>query len=199
MADDSIIKPITFKSIDNVSCTRIFSNHKLNKIIQQQCKEVLRLSMIRTDEHRYDEVGRLFSIRNPYDKIDILGKWDDKIGTCIINTNIFEYDEMLSEHSLNELVFIHNHPNNSDLSLADIKQLLYDDEILAVIAIGNTSGTYYLSKTKICSYSNLYKNINNTISKYNNISNIESKIRHKIIENAERYGLLYGKSRRRNI
>lgn len=183
--------PITQKSIDNVKCTRIISGEgsdKYNKYIQYLAKKILMISAKRTDGHANDEVGILARLDGTYESQPIYGYWDEKAETSIINiTHNIEYNYMLDEHyNTQSLVFVHNHPNNSNISLNDILSLLGNSAIAIVVAVGNSGDLHYASKEndnntvyfKICNsiqtslnakkstYNNIYKYIINNQNKY---------------------------------
>ena len=143
--------PITQKSINSVKCTRIVSGEgsdKYNKYIQYLAKKVLLISAKRTDEHQYDEVGILARLDGTYESQPIYGYWNEKAGTSIIDiTHSIEYNYMLDENKEQSLVFAHNHPNNSELSINDVFSCLTAKEIKCTVAVGNNGCINYMIKT----------------------------------------------------
>jgi hypothetical protein len=196
---NNIIQPITIKSIESVPRAIIFDDTNINRMLQEQSKEILRLSMNRTDGHRYDEVGRLLCIQNPNDYVDIYGSWDDTLKTCIIDvSNNDAYTEMVLSHKLNTLIFIHNHPNNSIISYNDIASILVDNALIGVIAVSNNGNISFALKNNTKNYNKLYMRIQEIIYKdwtdLHNISNEIDRIYNLMIESPEKFGLTIGKS-----
>lgn len=148
---------ITKNCIDNVKCTRIIcgiGSDKYNKFLQYIAKKVLKLSAIREDGHRNDEVGILVRLSDKYESRPIYGCWNDDMKTSVIDTvHNVEYNYLIDESDDMSLVFVHNHPNNSKTSLNDILSVLSNDALAAVIAVGNNGTVHYMTKN---SNDNLY-------------------------------------------
>lgn len=145
---------ITQNSINSVKCARIISgdgSEKYNKYIQSLAKKVLTISASRTDGYKNDEVGILARLDGTYESQPIYGYWNEKARTSIISTHRnIEYNFMLNENDTQSLVFMHNHPNNSVVSINDMLSALGDDAIAAVVAVGNNRDIHYLLKE--CTY-----------------------------------------------
>ena len=180
--------PITQKSIDNVKCTRIISGEgsdKYNKYIQYLAKKVLLISANRTDGHAHDEVGILARLDGTYESQPIYGYWNEKAGTSIIDiTHSIEYNYMLDENKEQSLVFVHNHPNNSELSINDVFSCLTAKEIKCTVAVGNNGCINYMIKT---SYN--FENIRLKIIKSIWHGTKKELIYNKIINNQEKYSI----------
>lgn len=181
--------PITQKSIDNVKCTRIISGEgsdKYNKYIQYLAKKVLLISANRTDGHAHDEVGILARLDGTYESQPIYGYWNEKAGTSIIKTrqNI-EYNFLLDNSETQSTIFVHNHPNNSIISINDAFELITTPEIKCIVAIGNNGNIHYVLKKSldfevICNkiWKLIYKNKITKIEAYN-----------KLFKNPDKYDL----------
>jgi hypothetical protein len=198
---NNIIQPITIKSIESVPRAIIFDDTNINRMLQEQSKEILRLSMNRTDGHRYDEVGRLLCIQNPNDYVDIYGSWDDTLKTCIIRPYRNErYAEMVYTYEANKLVFIHNHPNNSIISGNDLFNLFTEKSIYIVIAVSNNGSISYAFKNSDIDYMKIYKSAIKAIYSYNNTKERlkkQEEVFEKIFSNPEKYGIGIYKSERK--
>lgn len=186
--------PITKDNINKVKCARIISGEgsdKYNKYIQYLAKEVLKVSANRTDGYKHDEVGILARLDGKYESQPIYGYWDEKLGTSIINTTAnTEYNFILDENMYNQtLVFVHNHPNNSIVSINDLTQLVNNPEILAIIAVGNNGSIKYAIKTSnnISYYIKLSGLLNN--KKYKDKA---LQIYNKIINGLDDYNIEFG-------
>ena len=184
--------PITQKNIDNVKCTRIISGEgsdKYNKYIQYLAKKVLLISAKRIDGHANDEVAILARLDGTYESQPIYGYWDEKAETSIINiTHNIEYNYMLDENKEQSLVFVHNHPNNSNTSINDILSALGNDAIAIVVAVGNNGCIHYISKED--TDSNYYRRLS---------SNIQKKINRKDITCEDSYNKLINKQNKFRI
>lgn len=178
--------PITQKSINSVKCTRIISGEgsdKYNKYIQYLAKKILMISAKRTDGHANDEVGILARLDGTYESQPIYGYWDEKAETSIINiTHNIEYNYMLDENKEQSLVFVHNHPNNSELSINDVFSCLTAKEIKCTVAVGNKGCINYMIKT-----SSNFENIRLKIIKSILHGTKKEIICNKIINNPEKY------------
>jgi hypothetical protein len=131
---------ITKEDINRVPVPHV-TGTKLDFVIQKECKRILYESMTRADEeYRYDEVGslidsngnRLCNIYGYNGAIDVDSS-DDYLN-CILNKKN------------KNLVFVHNHPDDSKLSYRDILSLMAEESILATLAVGNSGGICYAVK-----------------------------------------------------
>lgn len=134
-------KAVTQKSIDSVPVPNTFIDSEVNEKIAYYAKEVLRKAMSNKD-FAYNEVGILFSILNDEIEETYLGE----LGKIRIDGTNFV--DIVSSRVLRDLIFIHNHPNNSCFSGNDIIGLCSCPSLVAVVAIGNTSNMYILLKTR---------------------------------------------------
>lgn len=154
---------ITRKSIESVKCTRIITeegSEKYNKYIQNLARRVLKESATRTDGHKHDEVGILARLDGTFVSEPIYGYWDEKLLTSVIDINNENYIKAIDSNlGRTDIIFVHNHPNNSILSYSDIANLLYTFSIRAVIAVGNNGDINYALKTSRDNkyYWNLYQ------------------------------------------
>lgn len=136
--------PITADSIKRVPCTQISQDPALNNLIRRIHQDILEKAMLRSDGQRYDEVGYLLELIPPYRNTDaIYGAYDSDMGTSRINPNTNKgYEQFILTHKINQLMFMHNHPNNSPLSFGDIWNLVITDQIYAVTAVGNNGSVH---------------------------------------------------------
>lgn len=143
--------PITQQSIDGVKCTRIIygeGSDKYNKYIQKLAKKVLEISYNRIDGYRHDEIGILARLDGSYESQPIYGYWDEDLETSVIDViHNVEYNFLLDNSDEQSLVFIHNHPNNSEISINDAFECITEREIKCVVAVGNRGSLRYLIKT----------------------------------------------------
>lgn len=185
--------PITQRSIDNVKRTRIISGEgsdKYNKYIQFLAKKVLKISANRTDGHKNDEVGILARLDGTYESQPIYGYWDEQAETSIISVaqNI-EYNFMLDENGDKSLIFVHNHPDNSRLSINDILSAFGSDAIGIVVAVGNNGDIHYMSKE--CNDDNHYRKLCNTIqSKINKCEITGEYSYNKLLNNQNKFKII---------
>ena len=139
---------ITDKTINNIPCFKIIRGRwskRYNENIQNIIKMVLYLSMTRKDEPG-NEVGILARIDGRHTCKPIYG-YCNKYNVPSISNENAEYQKTIEYGEINKYVFVHNHPNNSVLSINDIKNLLYTPQINTVIAVGNNGEIHYVQKT----------------------------------------------------
>lgn len=178
--------PIVHKSIDNVKCTRIISGEnsdKYNKYIQYLAKKILMISAKRTDGYVNDEVGILARLDGTHESQPIYGYWNEKAETSIISImHNIEYNYMLDENKEQSLVFVHNHPNNSEISINDAFSCLTAKAIKCTVAVGNNGCINYMIKT-----SSNFENIRLKIIKSISHGVKKEAIYNKIINSPEKY------------
>lgn len=184
--------PITRKSIESVKCTRIITgdgSEKYNKYIQYLAKKVLNISLTRTDGYINDEVGILARLDGTYESQPIYGYWNEDLQTSVIDSNKPDYIEAI-EYNINraDLVFVHNHPNNSIVSLSDLFTLLWSYNIKLIVAVSNNGSINYALKTSNNSkyYYKLYEAI---INKINSKKISEQEAYNKLLSKQEVYNL----------
>lgn len=196
---------ITNSAIESVPCARITQNNSLNLLIRRHHQNILELSRSRKDGHKYDEVGYLLEIIEPYNSSEpIYGFYNanKKISTIRATYNA-NYLNFITSHSKEQLIFMHNHPNNSPLSFDDIINLIKRRQLFAVTAIGNTGSIHMAYKS--ANYNevemtlrlfNLTNNINDKDEKYKNIA--QMNFLKSLINNQDFYGIYFKYSKRRN-
>ena len=182
---------ITEEDIQSVPKAKIFGN-EIDKYIQHACKEVLRASLNRTDGFQYDEVAIIIDKNGKHRLLKTgnngrVDSWDDDYTDLIVCA-----DEL-------SLIFVHNHPNNSKLSFADLINLIPTATMLGVIAVSNSGNVSYAIKIER-DHDKYYKLYNYIVSRTNKFS--ENKISqfdagNKILNNPTAFGLKTGYSRRR--
>lgn len=185
---------ITQDSIDRVPRARIFGN-KIDSYIQDACKKVLELSMNRRDGYVNDEVGMLIDLSG--NKYCCIYGYEG-----ILNCNCDKYIDDTVGKPVNSRIFIHNHPNNSQLSLNDLIEMLTCKCVVGSVAVGNHGGISYAYKiTDDCSrYALIGVKISMHMSKIFGTPDYEQeeeRLRLKILNNPDRYGLKVGYSRYR--
>lgn len=132
---------ITKEDISRVPVPHV-TGTKLDFAIQKECKRILYESMTRADEeYRHDEVGSLID-SNGNRLCNIYGY----NGAINVDSSDDYLDCVLNKKNKN-LIFVHNHPDDSKLSYRDILSLMGEERILATLAIGNSGGICYAVKT----------------------------------------------------
>lgn len=189
------------ESIDNVPYIDIFVEPENNKIITDGCKEVLYKSM--TDKtFPYGEQGLLVStIENkPLIHVNFKGNY----GRIRVKD---EYYNIVNNRKNTDLIFIHNHPNNSSFSANDLINLSETKSISAIIAIGNKHNIFIAIDVNIgdkitnyiINYKKHYKKINNIQDSDRTLDKIiADKSVGYILENPHKFGMEYIKMRRKH-
>lgn len=137
---------ITRNIINNVPLVRLTENEKINDEIRQNHMRVLEESLLRRDGHKYDEVGILMELIEPYGHKIVYGEVNETTGISSIDPNEEQFTKYIALHSENQLLFMHNHPNNSQFSYGDIFNFIATEEIKIITAIGNGHGIYSMWK-----------------------------------------------------
>lgn len=182
--------PITKQSINNVKCKSIFSgenSQRYNKYIQYLARKVLELSAKRTDGYQFDEVGIVADIKNESIKMILYGYWNEKTQVSEINTyRNYKYEDIMTMSKPQSLVFVHNHPNNSIISISDILTFLWNDPEQCSVIVGNNGDIHYVIKTEKRRYSQLSVDINIKLRSKEITYNELYKV---ILENPSKFGL----------
>ena len=190
------------ESIKNIPYVDIFIEPENNKIVTDGCKEVLYKSM--TDKtFPYGEQGLLVSTMeySPSIHINFRGNYK-RIRTSEL------YHTVVDNRPNTDLIFIHNHPNNTPFSANDLLNLSGTPSILAIIAVGNTHNVHIAIDTDI--HDKISNHISNYKQKYKQLHHIPDKdesldsiIADKsvkyILDNPNKFGLEYIKMRRGSI
>lgn len=142
--------PITIEAIHSVPCTQITNNKALNELIRSEHMHILELARTRKDGYRHDEVGFLFELVEPYKSSDpFWGRYDKQKGVSTIPVlKNLDYHKFINEHSTGQLLFLHNHPNNSELSFGDIASLITTNQIRGITAVCNNGHVYCAVKNE---------------------------------------------------
>lgn len=178
----------TQRSIDNIPEIDIFADSRINKIITDGCKEVLRRSMDINNPYRYGEQGLLISTVD----VDSKGNKLPHIHECFDGEyhNLIagsKYGNIVAQRPIKDLIFIHNHPNNSSFSAEDLKSLTNVKSIIAIIAVGNRHNVFILiNNTKSSIVPNYIDKHMMEYQKKNGIV-ISRKKRKAIADSAARY------------
>lgn len=199
--------PFDQKSVDNVPNIDIFIDSRINKIITDGCKEVLRRSMDASNPYRYGEQGLLVSTldKDMYNNVlpHIHENFNGSYHRTVVNN---KYKQAVNSRSINDLIFIHNHPNNSTFSAADLISFAGAKTIKIMVAIGNIHNIFIAEKIRsdegaieeyIEKYLYYYKK---TYSKSKlTDKQIKDKAALEILKEPEKYGFYLDKLFRRNI
>lgn len=190
------------KTINNVPCVEVTNSKVLNEMIRETHMQLLQKAALRTDGHRFDEVGILMELVEPYDYEIIAGKVDQLTGISSVDPKDTRFKKYLALHSNNQLLFMHNHPNNSTFSYGDLYNFIITDEIKAITAIGNLHGIHLMwkkaefNKNKACQYIDfLVKSRDNASS---NTAKIKNDIVTEVIRNALKINIGYRYTESRN-
>lgn len=134
------IYEIIQKDIDSIPDIDIFVDSEVNVKITDSCRDVLKLSRDNNKKCQHGECAILISISNQDIKESYIGEADRIIftGTSFI--------PIVTNRGMQDLILIHNHPNNSMFSWEDLHLLDSFENLLAIIAVGNTSMTRVLMK-----------------------------------------------------
>lgn len=161
--------------------------------------------MQRNDGQRFDEVGYLLELVCPYNNTNaIYGVYDNNKQISSIHTQgNSEYEEFIQSHEDNQLIFMHNHPNNSDLSFGDIWNLVITDQLYAVTAVGNNGSVYSAYKDNT-SFNKIdikikFKKFYKKIMKMGELDKNKMKIQllDKLKLEQQKYGIKFRYSKRR--
>ena len=191
-------------NINNLPDINAFKNEAINKLIIDGCKQVLRESMSIKNKYRYGEIGLLLSFGH------IISKKDDRPKICKLYHGTYhhittnpEYYNIVNTRGTKDLIFIHNHPNGSSFSGADILELTGVNNLNSVVAVGNRHNLFVLIDVK--KDKSAYNEINEYIKnqkEHNSVldeTELRNKAAHVILNNPDNYGLMYFKYRRKNI
>lgn len=193
---------ITNSAIESVPCARITQNNSLNLLIRRHHQSILELSRSRKDGHKYDEVGYLLELVEPYNNSKpIYGYYEnDKISHIKVNKNE-EYMNIVANTNANQLLFMHNHPNNSSLSYGDISNLIYTESLYGVTAVCNNGSLYVAYKTERYNYENMLKlflKFENNIKDKENKDRLRRNMLTTLINNSNKYNIIFHYSKRRS-
>lgn len=132
--------PFSNDSIINIPKIDLFLEDRINEKIRLGCQDVLKRSMSYSNNYRYGEMGLLISIldNSIYERFS--GTYE-----CV-PINGTSYKEIVTNRNSSDLVFIHNHPNDSILSYADLYNLIHDKSMYGVIAIVNRHNIHIVFK-----------------------------------------------------
>lgn len=195
---------ITVKSIQNVPCVTLTNSKELNNLIRDTHMKLLEKSMLRTDGHRYDEMGILMELIKPYGYEVIPGKVNPTTGISSVDPTDIRFIKYLASHSDNQLLFMHNHPNNSGFSYGDLHNFIMTDEIKAITAVGNTHGVHLMwknkefDKDKALKYFNLVLRRRCYANVKSSIHDIKSSVLREVMKNISKIGIGYRYTESRN-
>lgn len=190
------------KTINNVPCVEVTNSKVLNELIRDTHMQLLQKAALRTDGHRFDEVGILMELVEPYGYETIPGKVDPVTGISSVDPKDTRFKKYLTLHSNNQLLFMHNHPNNSNFSYGDLSNFIMTDEIKAITAIGNLHGIHLMWKEDGFNKNRARQYIDFLVKSRNNASSSMVKIKHdiatEIIRNASKINMGYRYTESRN-
>lgn len=175
--------PISLDDINRVPCKRIFDNGgKKDKLIQDIHKGILKFSMSRNNN---GEVGVLLSLLDFKVKYKMSG---DK--TFIDSSSDTKYTNLVINSRNLSLMFLHNHPNNSGFSYADLKTFIMTPSIGVISVVCNNGCVHVLEKLENVDYAGVLYYYNKHYSRNQGVS--------YILDNAKRFKLWYGFGRRKS-
>lgn len=151
----------------------------------------------------YGEQGLLVSVTDikPKVHINIGGNYRR------VRANL-EYKETVYNRQCKDLVFIHNHPNNSNFSYNDLMSFSLAEQLVAIIVIGNTRNVHTLLSTRskntiakfIRSYKHSYKVKHNIKLDDESVDHIiEYEAVNYILSNCNKFNIEYRKFNRRSL
>ena len=165
---------ITQDVIDKVPCTQLFGfTPEENRYIQECHKELLTLAMQRNSE----EVGFLIDITT-WQKWVVFGN-----GNSIDMSNYPKEEEILRKSWKNHLIFLHNHPNNSNFSGVDLRSFCKHESLYMITAIQNDGNINVLAK-------DIHFSSQATLFEYNKYVDKNQGIKN-VINQGKRLGVLY--------
>lgn len=194
--------PFSIDSVNSIRDIDIYVDNYSNDILTRACKDVLIHSMNMHNQYRYGEIGKLVSILdedsngNKLQHIDEI--YNGSYGSVSIDT---KYSAIVAKRGTADLVFVHNHPNNSSFSGQDLEHLYKDRFLHGIIAVGNRHNVFIVTKngsTKnmykyIQSYAKAHAKSPNEIKKYKDIA------AHYILEHPDKFNIEYHKMKRRSL
>lgn len=195
--------PFSEESINNLPDIKAFTNDGVNKAILEGCKNVLYRSMKYSNKYRYGEMGLLISVGhlifNNDNRLRIYELFNGEYNR--VNTSI-KYYNIINNRGTKDLIFIHNHPNNSSFSGGDIMRLTEVNNLRAIVAVGNRHNLYILiddkkNKTAL-NYIKQYVVYRTTETGVKDDFKYENEAAKIILSNPSRYGLIYIKYRRKS-
>lgn len=186
-------------SIDNIPDIEEFIEDYANKKIKEACENVLTRSMNSSNKYRYGEMGLLISLCND----DVYKEFKGEYHKIVLSNT--SYRKITSSRDLTDLVFVHNHPNNSTFSANDIFVLARTKSLCAIVAVGNRHNLFMLIKNTDETIPELEKDITNQailIAKrdkfrYDKKVYMDIAAAHFLENNVKKYGLNYIKLKRR--
>lgn len=140
-------------NINNIPYIDIFIEPEINHKLTNGCKNVLSRSLSSRNQYRFGEQGLLISTLDNSIFYEMQGTYE----SVFVDT---KYNSYIQNRQTVDLIFIHNHPNNSNFSAADIRHLYTDNSLLGIIAVGNRHSIHIILSNGNCS------NIENYISNY---------------------------------
>lgn len=196
--------PITQKSINSVPLIMLTNNKSLNNLIRTMHIRLLQEASLRKDGHKYDEVGILMELVEPYNCIKVYGEVNPGTGISSIDPKSSDFVNYIGKHTKNQLLFMHNHPNNSCFSYGDLYNFIVTDEIFTITAVGNSHGVHSMWKKRDFNSSVASKYLYETIQRLRlsypneNIKKINSYAALQVISNADKIniGYRYSESRK---
>ena len=190
------------KTINNVPCVEVTNSKVLNELIRDTHMQLLQKAALRTDGHRYDEIGILMELVEPYGYETITGQVNPVTGVSSVDPMDERFVKYLALHSNNQLLFMHNHPNNSNFSYGDLYNFIITDEIKVITAIGNLHGIYSMWKEAEFDKNRAFQYMNSLLKSKNHMSSDIAKIKHdvatELIKNASKINIGYRYTESRN-
>lgn len=132
-------------NINNIPYIDIFIESDINNKLTDSCKNVLRRSLSSKNKYRYGEQGLLISTLDNSIFYEMAGTYEQVLTDSI-------YNNIIQSRQTKDLIFIHNHPNNSIFSASDIRHLYNDVSLIGIIAVGNRHNVHVILNNGDCSH-----------------------------------------------
>lgn len=132
--------PFSDSSINNIPNINMFIENNINEKIHEACMEVLRKSLSIHNKYRYGEMGILLSTYDGSIYKVFKGKY------LSIDLGNQGFNEIVENRNMDDLILVHNHPNNSNFSAADIAVLINTKSLYGLVVVGNTHNVYIVTK-----------------------------------------------------
>lgn len=199
------VYPFSEQNINNIPYLDIFIEDNINELITQGCKDVLYKSMSSKNKYRYGEFGLLVStidMDRKHNAIEHIYEFIPGVYNKIYLNNRYRKILLERHRLIDDIVFIHNHPNNSTFSGSDLIQLAKYNALKSIIAVGNRHNIFVA--TKIGDVSNMKNFIYDFIKNNSSTNNedeekfLKDKAASIILKTPDKYNIAYNRFRRYN-
>lgn len=194
--------PFSVASIRSLPKIDLFIDNYSNEILNKACIDVLTASMQSTNQYRYGEIGRLVSILDCDEHNNTMQHINEQFIGGYEGVQVDDrYKIIVSSRGIGDLVFIHNHPNNSTFSGADLEHLYTDIYLYGIVAVGNRHNTFIVTKSGstarmynyIQNYARAHAKSENEVKKYKDLAALN------VLKNPSKFNIEYHKFNRRKV